>query len=46
MDELVGLIETRMEASLRNQKLQLQVKTHYEKRIVSKKFEIEDLVFM
>ena len=30
MDELVGLAETRREASLRNQKLQLQIKTLYD----------------
>ena len=46
LDELVGLAETRREASLKNQKLQLQVKTLYDKRIVSKKFEFEDLVLM
>ena len=46
MDELVGLIEIRREASLKNQKLQLQVKTLYDKRMVSKKFEDGDLVLM
>ena len=46
MDELVGLTETRREASLRNQKLQLQVKTLYDKRTVSRKFENGDLVLM
>ena len=38
LDELVGLTETRKEASLRNQKLQLQLKALYDKRTVSKKF--------
>ncbi len=46
MDELVGLTKTRREASLRNQKLQLQVKTLYDKRPVSRKFENGDLVLM
>ena len=46
LDELVGLVETRREASLKNQKLQLQVKTLYDRRIVSKKFEPEDFVLM
>lgn len=46
MDELVGLTEARKEASIRNQKLQLQFKTLYDKRTVSKKFENGDLVLM
>ena len=46
MDELVGLAETRREASLKNQKLQLHVKTLYDKRTVSKKFGDGDLVLM
>ena len=46
MNELVGLTEARREASLRNQKLQLQVKTLYDKRTVNKKFENGDLVLM
>ena len=46
LDELVGLTETRKEASIRNRKLQLQVKALYDKRIVSKKFESGDLVLM
>lgn len=46
MDELVGLTETRREASLKNQKLQLQVKTLYDKRTVSRKFEDGDLVLI
>ena len=46
LDEPVGLAETRRDASLRNQKLQLQVKTLYEKIIVSKKFEFKDLDLM
>ena len=46
LDELVGLIETRKEASIRNQRLQLQVKALYDRRTVSKKFESGDLVLM
>jgi len=46
LDELVGLAETRKEASLRNQKLQLQVKTLYDKRTMSKKFQDGDSVLM
>ena len=46
LDELLGLTETRKEASIINQKLQLQVKALYDKRIVSKKFEDGDLVLM
>ena len=46
LDELVGLAENKREASLRNQKLQLQVKTLYDKRTARKKFEDGDLVLM
>ena len=46
LDELVGLTETRKEASIRNQRLQLQVKALYDRRTVSKKFESGDLVLM
>ena len=46
MHELVGLTKTRREASLKNQKLQLQVKTLYDKRMASRKFEDGDLVLM
>ena len=46
LDELVGLAETRNEASIRNQKLQLQIKTLYDRRTVGKKFEDGDLVLM
>lgn len=46
LDELVGLAETRKEAYIGNQKLQLQVKTLYDKRTLSKKFELEDLVLV
>ena len=46
LDELVGLTETRKEASIRNQKLQLKVKALYDKRTMNKKFENGDLVLM
>ena len=46
LDELVGLAKSRREASLKNQKLQLQVKTLYDKRTTSRKFEDGDLVLM
>ena len=46
MDELVGLTKTRKEASLKNKKMQLQVKILYNKKIMNKKFEIKDLVLM
>ncbi len=46
MDELVGLTGTRRKVSLKNQKLQLQVKTLNNKRKVSKKFESGNLVLM
>ena len=46
LDEMVGLIETGKEASCRNQKFQLQVKTLYDRTKVSKKFELEDLGLM
>ena len=46
LDELVELAKTRREASLRNKKLQLKVKTLYDRRTVSKKFESKDLVLM
>lgn len=44
MDELVGLIETRKEAFAKNVKLWLQAKIMYDKRVVTKKFELDDLV--
>ena len=46
LDELVGLTETRKEASIKNQKLQLQVKTLYDRRTISKKIQNGDLVLM
>ena len=46
LDELVGLAESRREASLRNQKLQLKIKTLYDRRTISKKFQDGDLVLM
>ena len=46
LDELVGLVESRREATLRNQKLQLQINTLYDRRIVRKKFQDGDLVLM
>ncbi len=46
LDKLVGLTKTRKETSLRNKKVQLKVKTLYDKRIVSKKFVDGDLVLM
>ena len=46
LDELVELIEIRKEASIRNQKLQLQVKTLYDRRTIDNKFQTGDLVLM
>ena len=46
LDQLVGLVESRREASLRNQNLQLQIKTLYDRRTVRKKFQDGDFVLM
>lgn len=46
MDELVGLIETRKEASAKNVKLQFQANLLYDRKVVARKFELEDLVLM
>ena len=46
MDELVGLIETKKETSIRNAKLQLQAKNLYDKKEMERKFDHEDLILM
>lgn len=46
LNELVGLTERRKEASIKNQKFQVQVKTLFNKNMVSRKFENRDLVLM
>ena len=46
MDELVGLNKTRKQAFAKNIKLQLYTKNLYDKKVVAKKFEPNDLVLM
>ena len=46
LDELVGLTEIRKEALIKNQKLQFQIKTLYDRRKITKKFQNGDLVLM
>ncbi len=46
MDEFVGLIETKKEDSSTNVKQKLQAKYLYDRKVVARKFEPEDLVLM
>lgn len=46
MDELVGLTEIRKDGFSRKIKLQLQKKHLYDKKIVARKFELDNLFLM
>ncbi len=46
IDELVGLNEITKEASTKNEKLQLQENHLYDKKVVARQFELEDLILM
>lgn len=46
MDDILQLEQTKREASTRNTKLQLQIKNLYDKKVLSRKFDLEDLVLL
>ena len=46
MDELVGLYEQRKNAAIKNAKLQHQMKYLYDKKIVNRKFNPDDMVLI
>ena len=46
MDELVGLHEHRKDATIKNAKLQHKMKYLYDKEVVDRKFELDDVVLM
>ena len=46
MDELVGLYEQRKDATIKNAKLQHQMKYLYDKKAIDRKFEPDDMVLM
>lgn len=46
MNELVGLDEKRKDASVKNAKLQLQMKHLFDRKIVERKFQVDELVLM
>ena len=46
MDELVGLYEQRKDVTIKNTKLQHQMKYLYDKKIIDRKFEPDDMVLM
>ena len=46
MDELVGLYEHRRNVAMKNAKLQHHMKYLYDKKVVDRKFEPDDMVLM
>ena len=46
MNDILQLDETRRDASIKNDKLQVQVKPLYDKKELERKFELEDLVLL
>ena len=46
MDELVGLYEQRRNVAVKNAKLQHQIEYLYDKKVVDRKFEPDDIVLM